>query len=73
MGEYAAGVPGREGSAQRPGALHFDAVLADGLGPGELAGMPFDEGLGFRRDVEVVVEAGDVLQISVSPCSISSQ
>ena len=27
-------------------------------GPGELAGVPFDEGFGFRRDVEVLVEAG---------------
>jgi hypothetical protein len=28
------------------------------LGPGELAGVPFDEGFGFRRDVEVLVAAG---------------
>jgi hypothetical protein len=28
------------------------------LSPGELAGVPFDEGFGFRRDVEVLVEAG---------------
>ena len=28
------------------------------LGPGELAGVPFDEGFGFRRDVEVLLEAG---------------
>jgi hypothetical protein len=36
----------------------MDAVLADGLCPGELAGVPFDEGFGFRRDVKVLVEAG---------------
>src|SRR3546814_20452805 len=29
-----------------------------GLGPGELAGVPFDEGFGFRRDVEVLLEVG---------------
>jgi hypothetical protein len=28
------------------------------LGPRELAGVPFDKGFGFRRDVEVLVEAG---------------
>src|SRR5262245_57023611 len=28
------------------------------LGPGELAGVPLDEGFGFRRDVEVLLEAG---------------
>ena len=43
---------------QRRGAVDLDAVLAGGLGPGELAGVPFDEGFGFRRDVEVLVEAG---------------
>ena len=40
--------------------MELDAVLPAGLRPGEQAGVPFDEGLGFRRDVEVVVEAGDV-------------
>ena len=35
----------------------MDTARAGGLGPGELAGVPFDEGLGFRRDVEVFVEA----------------
>ena len=56
--EHAAGVPGREGSYQRRRAVELDAALAGGLGPGELAGVPFDEGFGFRRDVEVLVEAG---------------
>jgi len=41
-----------------PEPVESDAVLAGGLGPGELADMPFDEGLGFRRDAEVLVEAG---------------
>jgi len=58
VGEHAAGVPGWEGSYERRGAIEFDAVLAGGLRPGELAGVPFDEGFGFRRDVEVLVEAG---------------
>src|SRR6266508_5199178 len=58
VGEHAAGVPGWEGSHEPRGALELDAVLAGGLGPGELAGVPFDEGFGFRRDVEVLVEAG---------------
>ena len=40
----------------------------------KLAGVPFDEGFGFRRDVEVLVEAGVRLaDISVSPSSMSSQ
>ena len=56
--EHAAGVPGREGSYQRRRALELDAAPAGGLGPGELASVPFDEGFGFRRDVEVLVEAG---------------
>jgi hypothetical protein len=56
--EHAAGVPGWEGSYQRRRAVELDAALADGVGPGELAGVPFDEGFGFRRDVEVFVEAG---------------
>src|SRR3970040_2207981 len=58
VGEHAAGVPGWEGSYERRGAVQLDAALAPGLGPGELAGVPFDEGFGFRRDVEVLVEAG---------------
>jgi len=36
----------------------LDAAIAGGLSPRELTGVPFDEGLGFRRDVEVLVEAG---------------
>ena len=36
----------------------MNAAPDGGLGPGELAGVPFDEGFGFRRDVEVLVEAG---------------
>jgi hypothetical protein len=36
----------------------LDAAPAGGLRPGELASVPFDEGLGFRRDVEVLIEAG---------------
>src|SRR5688500_16099302 len=58
VGEHATGVPGREGLYQPPEPLESDAVLAGGLGPGELAGVPFDEGFGFRRDAEVLIEAG---------------
>ena len=58
VGEHAAGVPGWESSYQRRGAVEFDAALAGGLRPGELADVPFDERFGFRRDVEVFVEAG---------------
>src|SRR5262249_24915647 len=54
VGEHAAGVPGWEGSYQRRGAVELNAALAGGLGPGELAGVPFDEGFGFRRDVKVL-------------------
>src|SRR5688572_13157221 len=57
VGEHAAGVPGWEGSYERRVAVELDAALARGLGPCELAGVPFDEGFGFRRDVEVLVEA----------------
>ena len=46
--EHAAGVPGWEGSYQRRRAVELDAALVGGLGPGELAGVPFDEGFGFR-------------------------
>src|SRR3546814_20193465 len=56
--EHAAGVPGWEGSYQRWRAVELDAAVAGGLGPGELAGVPFDEGFGFRRDVEVLLEVG---------------
>src|SRR4029434_1350100 len=58
VGEHAAGVPGRKGPYARGGAVELDAAVTGGLGPGELAGVPFDEGFGFRRDVEVLVEAG---------------
>jgi hypothetical protein len=58
VGEHAAGVPGGEGPYQRRGAVNLDAALARGLGPGQVTGVPFDEGFGFRRDVEVLVEAG---------------
>src|SRR5919109_3070643 len=58
VGEHAAGVPGWEGSDQRREAVELDAALARHLRPGELAGVPFDEGFGVRRDVEVLVEAG---------------
>ena len=42
-----------------------DAALASGLGPGELAGVPFDEGFGFRRDVEILVETGYICNFGV--------
>src|SRR6266545_5263849 len=58
VGEHAAGVPGWECSYERRGAVELDAALAGGLGPREVAGVPFDEGFGFRRDVEVLIEAG---------------
>ena len=58
VGKHAAGIPGWEGSYQRWGAVELDAALSRGLGPGELAGVPLDEGFGFRRNVEVFVEAG---------------
>jgi hypothetical protein len=38
--------------------VELDAAAAGGVGPGELPGVPFDEGFGFRRDVEVLVEPG---------------
>jgi hypothetical protein len=73
VGEHAAGVPGWEGSYERRVAVELDAVVAGGVDPGELPGVPFDQGFGVRRDVEVLVEAAYVLQISVSPSSMSSQ
>ena len=57
VGEGAAGVPCGEGSYEPRGAVELDAAVAGGFGPGELAGVPFDEGFGFRGDVEVLVEA----------------
>src|SRR5262245_42087614 len=56
--EHAAGVPGWERSYQRRRAVELDPTLAGGLGPRELAGVPFDKGFRFRRDVEVLFEAG---------------
>src|SRR5262245_24702568 len=56
--EHAAGGPSWEGSYPRRGGLELDAAPASGLDPGELASVPFDKGLGFRRDVEVLIEAG---------------
>ncbi len=38
--------------------MELDAAIADGFGPGELAGVPFDEGFRFRGDIEVLVQAG---------------
>jgi hypothetical protein len=58
VGEHAASVPGREGSYEHRRTVESDAVLARCLGPAELARVPFDEGFGFRRDVEILVEAG---------------
>src|SRR5262245_43053703 len=58
VSERAAAVPGRKGSHQRWRAVELDAALADGLSPGELTGVPFDEGFGVRRDVEILVETG---------------
>lgn len=57
MSEHAACIPGGEGSHERRRAVELDGAAAGGRGPGELAGVPFDEGFGFGRDVEVLVEA----------------
>ena len=66
VGEHAARVPGWEGSYQRWEAVELYAALAGGLGPREPARVPFDEGFGFRRDVEVLVQAGVRLDLGVS-------
>src|SRR5262245_38331612 len=58
VGEHAPRVPGRERPYERRGAVEPDAALARGFRPGELAGVPFDEGFRFRSDVEILVEAG---------------
>lgn len=58
MGEYTAGVPGGKGSYERRGTVDLDAALARGFCPGEVAGMPFDEGFDFRCDVEILVDFG---------------
>ena len=57
MGEHAAGVPGWECPDRRREAIELDAAIADGLRPGELPGVPLDEGFGLRRHVEILVEA----------------
>ena len=56
MREHDAGVPSWERSYQRRRAVELDTALRGGLGPCELAGVPFDEGFRFRRDVEVLFE-----------------
>jgi hypothetical protein len=58
VGEGAAGVPSRKGPDESRGAVELDAAVAAGIGPGELTCVPFDEGFGVRRDVEILVEAG---------------
>src|SRR5688572_26604756 len=79
VGEHAAGVPGWEGSHQRREAVELNAALAGGPGPGELAGVPFDEGLGVRRDVEVLVETGvrladlGVSQLDEQPIALTAR
>src|SRR5512134_3672620 len=79
VGEHAAGVPGWESSYERRGAVESDAVLAGGLGPGELAGVPFDEGFRFRRDVEVLIETGvcladlGVSELDKKPIALTSR
>ena len=40
------------------GTVEPDAGVAECLGPGELAGVPLDEGFGLGGDVEVFVETG---------------
>src|SRR5687767_6505058 len=57
MSEHAAAVPCWEGPYQRRAAVKLDAALTGRLGPRQLTGVPFDEGFGFSRDVEVLVEA----------------
>ena len=58
MSEHAAGVPGWEGFDERRGSVKLDAIMVSGPGPAKLAGVPFDEGFGVRRDVQILVEAG---------------
>ena len=57
MSEEATGVPGGEGAYEPRGTVELDAVVAGGFRPGELTGVPFDEGFGLGRDEEVLVEA----------------
>ena len=47
-----------EGPYELRGTVELDAAVAYGCGPAGLAGVPLDERLGFRGDVEVFVEAG---------------
>jgi hypothetical protein len=41
--------------------MELNAAVARSLGPAEPAGMPLDEGFGFRRDEQVLVETGVLL------------
>src|SRR4029450_11720139 len=50
--------PGWEGTCEPRRTVEPDAAVAECLGPGELAGVPLDEGFGLGGDVEVLVEAG---------------
>src|SRR5262249_21643686 len=54
VGERAAGVPGWKGPHERGGTVEPDASPERRLRPGKVAGVPFDEGFGFRSDVEVL-------------------
>src|SRR5262245_5094740 len=56
--ERAASVPRRERPDELGGTFEIDAVVARGLGPAEPTRMPLDEGLGLRRDEQVLVETG---------------
>lgn len=58
VGEDAAGVPGWKGPHERRWTVDLDAALTRGFIPGEVTGVPFDEGFGFCRDVEILVEFG---------------
>ena len=58
VSEHAAGVPGREGSDKPRWAVELDSTVTSGRCPADLAGVPLDKGFGFRRDVEIFVEAG---------------
>lgn len=66
VGEYAASVPGWKGSYEPRGAVELYAMLADGIGPGELSGMPFDESFGFRRYIEVLGTGVRLADLGVS-------
>src|SRR5262249_10561967 len=66
VGKHAAGVPGWKCPYERRRAVELDAALAGRLGPGELAGVPFDEGFGLRRDVEVLGAGVRLADLGVS-------